>query len=62
MAKAAGEVLCEDLQRAMPGLTIRAPRLPRILTDQTAVVPPVDTEDAVEVMLPLLRSETAKGK
>jgi NADP-dependent 3-hydroxy acid dehydrogenase YdfG len=59
MAKAAGEILCEDLRRAFPGVTIRAPRLPRILTDQTAVVPPVQAADAVEVMLPLLRAEVA---
>lgn len=62
MAKAAGEILCEDLQRSIPGLTIRAPRLPRILTDQTAVVPPVEAADAVEVMLAFLRAETAGAR
>jgi acyl dehydratase len=57
MAKAAGEVLCADLMRAHRGLVITAPRLPRIMTDQTATVPPVPAADALEVMLPLLRAE-----
>jgi len=59
MAKAAGEILCADLTRASRGLAIMAPRLPRILTDQTATVPPVPAADALEVMLPLLRAERA---
>ncbi|HMN70391.1 MAG TPA: SDR family NAD(P)-dependent oxidoreductase [Rhodoblastus sp.] len=57
MAKAAGEVLCEDLMRNHAGLSIIAPRLPRTLTDQTATVPPVETADAVDVMLPHIRSQ-----
>ncbi len=56
MVKAAGEVLCAELSRVWPRLRIEAPRLPRILTDQTATVPPVPAEDPVAVMLPLLRS------
>ena len=57
MAKAAGEILCADLSRAHRRLVITAPRLPRILTDQTATVPPVPTADPVEVMLPLLLAQ-----
>ena len=57
MAKAAGEILCADLARAYPDLKIAAPRLPRILTDQTATVPPVEAADALAVMLPLLEAE-----
>jgi acyl dehydratase len=57
MAKSAGEVLCADLAQAFPGLSITAPRLPRVLTDQTASALPVKTEDPVAVMLPLLRAE-----
>ncbi|SEQ37180.1 NAD(P)-dependent dehydrogenase, short-chain alcohol dehydrogenase family [Faunimonas pinastri] len=57
MAKAAGEILCADMARAQARLTISAPRLPRILTDQTATVPPVEAADAVATMLPLLRAE-----
>lgn len=57
MAKAAGEQLCRDLARAIPGLEITAPRLPRVLTDQTASPLPLKTDDAAAVMLPLLRAE-----
>jgi NAD(P)-dependent dehydrogenase (short-subunit alcohol dehydrogenase family) len=59
MAKAAGEILCQDLARDLPRVTISAPRLPRILTDQTATTPPVEAADAAEIMLPLLRAEAA---
>jgi NAD(P)-dependent dehydrogenase (short-subunit alcohol dehydrogenase family)/acyl dehydratase len=59
MAKAAGEVLARDLAAAL-GVSITTPRIPRVLTDQTATVPPVQTADAVDVMLPLLRSEPAR--
>jgi hypothetical protein len=57
MAKAAGEILCRELARTYPGLSITVPRLPRIQTDQTAIVPPVPAADPTEVMLPLLRKE-----
>jgi len=57
MAKAAGEVLCSEMQRKWPSLHISVPRLPRILTDQTASVPPTPAQDPVAVMLPLLRAE-----
>lgn len=59
MAKAAGEILCSELARTWPNLRITAPRLPRVLTDQTATVPPVAAEAPVEIMLPLLRAENA---
>jgi NAD(P)-dependent dehydrogenase (short-subunit alcohol dehydrogenase family) len=55
MVKAAGEELCKDLGRQWPSVRFLAPRLPRILTDQTATVPPVPAENATDVMLPLLR-------
>ncbi len=57
MSKAAAEILCKDLVRSLPDLVISAPRLPRVLTDQTAATIPVRTEDPAEVMLPLLRQE-----
>ena len=60
MAKAAGEILCADLIRAFPGLSIAVPRLPRIETDQTATVPPVAAVSALEVMLPLLRCQSGR--
>jgi hypothetical protein len=57
MAKAAGEMLCADLLRTIPGISMAVPRLPRIETDQTATVPPVAAASALEVMLPLLRCQ-----
>lgn len=55
MAKAAGEVLCADLHRFTRGLRIVAKRLPRLLTDQTATVMPVESSDPLDVMLPIIR-------
>jgi NAD(P)-dependent dehydrogenase (short-subunit alcohol dehydrogenase family) len=55
MAKAAGEILCADLAQAMSGVRIVVNRLPRILTDQTATAVPTNYDDAVAVMLPLIR-------
>ncbi|MDF3812584.1 MULTISPECIES: MaoC family dehydratase [Rhodopseudomonas] len=60
MAKAAGEIVCADLVRAVPGLTITAPRLPRVATAQTATVPPVSAADPLAVMLPLLRQQAGR--
>jgi hypothetical protein len=57
MCKAAAELLCQDLVRAFPRLAISAPRLPRVLTDQTAVAIPLKSKEAAAVMLPLLRVE-----
>jgi NAD(P)-dependent dehydrogenase (short-subunit alcohol dehydrogenase family) len=59
MAKAAGEVLAKDLAEAL-GIRIATPRIPRVLTDQTATVLPIQVADAVDVMLPLLRAESAR--
>jgi acyl dehydratase/NADP-dependent 3-hydroxy acid dehydrogenase YdfG len=56
MAKAAGEVLCEDMIRHLAPTRIKVSRLPRMLTDQTATVTPVETESAISVLLPILRS------
>jgi pimeloyl-ACP methyl ester carboxylesterase len=57
MAKAAGEILCTDLGAAHRRLKVAVPRLPRIMTDQTATVPPVPAADPVETMLALLRAK-----
>jgi hypothetical protein len=54
MAKAAGETLCENLQRLHSNLHIRVERLPRVLTDQTAKVQPVKSAAAEDIMFPLL--------
>jgi len=55
MAKTAGEVLCADLTKALAPMKITVSRLPRLPTDQTAVITPVETADPVETMLPIVR-------
>jgi acyl dehydratase len=56
MAKMAGEMLCADMNRAGGRVHIIVGRLPRLLTDQTATVFPVGTEDPLTVMLPAIRT------
>lgn len=58
MAKAAGEVLCEELQRELMGLRIVVSRLPRLLTDQTATITASKNEDAIEVLVAAVRAMT----
>jgi hypothetical protein len=53
-AKAAGEELCRNLMAARPGLTAAWPRLPRVLTDQTAGLKALQTQAALDVMLTIL--------
>jgi acyl dehydratase len=55
MSKAAGEILCDALARANQRLNVCKPRLPRMLTDQTAGVTPGRFEDGVGTILPLIR-------
>ena len=55
MAKAAGEVLCADLNRSWPRMHIMNVRLPRLLTDQTATVIPTENANSVDVILPIVR-------
>ena len=55
MAKAAGEVLCHELNQRMSGIDVRYSRLPRLRTDQTRSVLPTRDLDPVEVLLPLVR-------
>jgi len=54
-AKAAGEVLCDFLQKTIPGLVIHKPRLPRLATDQTVSLLPVDNQAPGPVLLENLR-------
>lgn len=61
MAKAAGELLCDDLKRHHANLSILAPRLPRVRTDQTATVPPIDSADPLRLMLPLVRAQSLRS-
>ena len=54
-AKMAGEILCEFLQKASPGIAIHKPRLPRVATDQTVSLLPVSNQGPVSVLLAHLR-------
>ena len=55
MAKAAGEILCEDLQRFIPGLRILMRRLPALPTDQTSSVVHSKTLNPIDKLLPIVR-------
>lgn len=61
-AKQEAEVWCADLAAARPGLAVVVPRLPRMATDQTATVVPVEAADPVEVLLPLLHTVAARAQ
>jgi MaoC like domain len=54
-AKAMGEAACRDLQKTMRA-QIFAPRLPRMVTDQTQAIVGSKSDDPLTVMLPLLRT------
>lgn len=55
MAKAAGELLCEDMNASLAPTHVTVRRLPRLPTDQTATVTPADVADPIETMLPIVR-------
>ena len=59
MAKIAGETMCEDIDRHMPGVGVSIFRLPRLLTDQTATVTPVETDPVEQIMLEALEKLAA---
>lgn len=56
MAKTAGEMLCANMNRTGGRIHIIVTRLPRLLTDQTATLLPVETGNPLEVMLPVVRN------
>ena len=55
-AKAAGEALGRQLAQRFPALRFRAPRLPRMTTDQTAGLVALPAADPLETLLAALRS------
>lgn len=55
MAKSAGEALCADMNSELAPLHVVVSRLPRLLTDQTASIPHVESAPTLETMLPLVR-------
>lgn len=55
MAKAAGEVLCADMNASLSPLRVFVTRLPRLPTDQTTSVTPVETANPLHTMLSIVR-------
>ncbi|MGE4552366.1 MAG: MaoC/PaaZ C-terminal domain-containing protein [Desulfovibrionaceae bacterium] len=55
-AKAAGEVMCAHLGKALPGVRFLCPRFPRLDTDQTASLYPVENRDPAPAVLEALRA------
>jgi hypothetical protein len=55
MAKAAAEVLAEDLNRSLRNVKVVHKRLPRLATDQTSSILGLTLESNVDSLLPLLR-------
>ena len=61
MAKAAGEILCVDIARKIPGLRIKVVRLPKLKSDQTAGVLAMDVADPLGPLLGIVRSLGAEA-
>jgi acyl dehydratase/NAD(P)-dependent dehydrogenase (short-subunit alcohol dehydrogenase family) len=60
MAKAAGELLCAEMNRVLREVRVVIRRLPRVLTDQTATVMSLHNTDGFEVLLPIIREMSAR--
>lgn len=54
VAKAAGEALCRQLSHRFDRIEFFTPRLPRLATDQTASIMPLEVEPPLRVMLKVL--------
>jgi hypothetical protein len=55
MAKAAGEVLCAEMNVSLAPMHVTVSRLPRLLTDQTASINGTKSEDPVDILLPIVQ-------
>ena len=55
MAKAAAEILVEDLNRSLKNVRVVASRLPRLATDQTASIMKIATDSNLDALLPVVR-------
>jgi acyl dehydratase len=62
MAKAAGELLCADIQSLERKGCILVRRLPRLPTDQTASILRVEAADPINVLLPIVRELSANQR
>lgn len=61
MIKAAGEILCDEMNATEGFPHVISRRLPRMLTDQTATLARVATDDALTTLLPVVREVQASG-
>jgi hypothetical protein len=59
MAKAAGEVLCDEINRRQKTIRVLTSRLPRLVTDQTAVLFSDNPVSTIDIILPLVRQVQA---
>ena len=55
MAKTVGEMLCAEMNCSGRRIRVIVNRLPRLLTDQTTTVFPVERSDPLKIMLPVIR-------
>ncbi len=60
MAKAAGELLCQDMNLQLPGFNVSQTRLPRLPTDQTAGILPVRSLDPLDILIPIVRERMSR--
>lgn len=61
MAKAAAELLADDLNRSLHNVRIVHTRLPRLATDQTASILKVEVGSNLDAMLPVVRQVMASS-
>ena len=61
MAKAAAEVLIQEINRSFRNVRVLSARLPRLTTDQTATVLKIPKESNVATLLPIVRSMNGTG-
>jgi acyl dehydratase len=62
MAKAAGEVLCQELAARHRNLDVMVERVPRLSSDQTASLVEVETGDPLDYFLPIVRALHARRR
>ena len=60
MAKAAAEVLIDDINRGFKKVKVVSSRLPRLRTDQTSTIMKVAAQSNVDTLLPIIRAVTRR--
>jgi hypothetical protein len=62
IAKSAAEILSAEISRSRSSIEVISERLPRLLTDQTATVLPVESGNVVELLLPIIARMQSGGQ